>query len=89
MVRKEVDYTQLDFIANPYVTVTVGRFLTPFNIFDERLYPVWIRDLQTDPLILPIGIGPSNVSTGAMLRGDVKVHPQFGINYAVYFSAHP
>jgi hypothetical protein len=86
VVLKEVDYAQLDFIANPYVTVTVGRFLTPFNIFDERLYPVWIRDLQTDPLILPIGIGPSNASTGAMLRGGIKVHPQVDVNYAVYFS---
>jgi hypothetical protein len=86
VVQKEVDYAQLDFIANPYVTVTVGRFLTPFNIYDERLYPVWIRDLQTDPLILPIGIGPSNASTGAMLRGGIKVQPQLDVNYAVYFS---
>jgi hypothetical protein len=86
-VAKEVEYAQLDFIANPYVTVTVGRFLTPFGIFNERLYPVWIRNLQSDPLILPIGIGPSNASTGVMLRGGFKAHPKFNINYAVYFSA--
>ena len=36
-VQKEVEYAQLDFIANPYMTVTVGRFLTPFGIFNERL----------------------------------------------------
>lgn len=87
VVRKEVDYAQLDFIANPYLTVTVGRFLTPFGIFDERLYPVWIRNLQTDPLILPIGIGPSNASTGAMVRGGFKADSKFNINYAVYYSA--
>ena len=86
-VEKAVDYAQLDFIANPYLTVTVGRFLTPFGIYNERLYPIWIRNLQTDPLILPIGLGPSNASTGAMLRGGFKAHPQFNINYAVYFSA--
>ena len=86
-VRKEVDYAQLDFIANPYLTVTVGRFLTPFGIFNERLYPVWIRNLQTDPLILPIGIGLSNASNGAMLRGGFKANSQVNINYAVYFSA--
>ena len=63
-VEKEVDYAQVDFIANPYLTVTVGRFLTPFGIYNERLYPVWIRNLQSDPLILPIGTGPSNASTG-------------------------
>jgi hypothetical protein len=86
-VAKEVEYLQLDFIANRYMTVTVGRFLTPFGIFNERLYPVWIRNLQSDPLILPIGIGPSNASTGAMVRGGFKAHPKFDINYAVYFSA--
>lgn len=85
-VQKEVEYVQLDFIANPYMTVTMGRFLTPFGIFNERLYPVWIRNLQSDPLILPIGIGPSNASTGAMLRGGFKARPKFNINYAVYFS---
>lgn len=87
VVRKEVDYGQLDFIANQYLTVTAGRFLTPFGIFDERLYPVWIRNLQTDPLILPIGIGPSNASTGAMARGGFKANSKFNINYAVYYSA--
>src|SRR5580704_2092884 len=35
-VLKSIDYLQLDFIANPYLTVTVGRFLTPFGIFNER-----------------------------------------------------
>src|SRR5215467_4925489 len=58
-IEKEVDYAQLDFIANQYMTVSVGRFLTPFGVYNERLYPVWIRNLQSDPLILPIGIGPS------------------------------
>ena len=86
-VQKEVEYAQLDFIANQYMTVTVGRFLTPFGIFNERLYPIWIRNLQSDPLILPIGIGPSNASTGAMIRGGFKAHPKFNINYAAYFSA--
>jgi hypothetical protein len=86
-VQKEVEYAQLDFIANPYITVTIGRFLTPFGIFNERLYPVWIRNLQSDPLILPIGIGPSNASTGAMIRGGFKANSQLNINYAAYFSA--
>jgi hypothetical protein len=87
-VTKAVDYLQLDYIANPYLTVTVGRFLTPFGVFNERFYPAWIRNLQTDPLILPIGVGPSNASDGAMLRGGFEVHPQVNINYAAYFSTH-
>jgi len=86
-VLKNVDYLQLDFIANPYMTATVGRFLTPFGIFNERLYPIWIRNLQTDPLILPIAIGPSGASTGAMVRGGFQATSGFNVNYAAYFSA--
>lgn len=85
-VEKELDYAQLDFIANPYVTLTAGRFLTPFGIYNERLYPIWVRNLQADPLILPIGVGPSNAGIGLMLRGGFQASPQFNLNYAVYFS---
>jgi hypothetical protein len=86
VVLKEVDYAQLDFIANPYITISVGRYLTPFGIFNERLYPIWIRDLQSDPLILPIAIGPSNASTGAMARGGFNLGTKVELNYAAYFS---
>ncbi|PYU65233.1 MAG: hypothetical protein DMG56_04025 [Acidobacteria bacterium] len=68
-VAKAVDYAQLDFVANPYLTVTVGRFLTPFGIFNERLYPVWIRNLQTDPLILAHGNWPQQCEYGSDASG--------------------
>ncbi len=83
-VNKHVDYAQLDYIANPHLTVTVGRFLTPFGIFNERLYPVWIRFLQPDPLILPINTAPSD---GAMFRGGFPLSSKLNLNYAAYVSA--
>lgn len=83
-VAKHVDYAQIDYIANSYLTVTAGRFLTPFGIFNERLYPVWIRALQPDPLILPINTAPSD---GAMLRGGFPVNAKANMNYALYVSA--
>ena len=82
-VEKELDYLQADYIANPYLTVTVGRFLTPFGIYNERLYPIWIRDLQQVPLIYPIGTGSSD---GLMLRGGFSLNPKVNLNYAAYFS---
>jgi len=83
-VDKELDYLQVDYIADPYVTVTVGRFLTPFGIYNERLYPIWIRSLQPEPLIFPIATGSSN---GAMLRGGFPINTKVNLNYAAYFSA--
>jgi hypothetical protein len=84
MVSKNLDYLQADYIANPYLTVTLGRFLTPFGIFNERLYPIWIRSLQQDPLILPLS---AESSDGMMLRGGFPVNAKVNLNYAAYVSA--
>jgi hypothetical protein len=83
-INKSIDYLQLDYFGNRYVTITVGRFLTPFNIFNERFYPNWIRNTQTDPLIFPIGTGSDN---GVMLRGGIALSGRLTLNYATYFSA--
>ena len=83
-IEKSLEYAEFDYIGNKYITFTAGRFLTPFNIFNERLYPNWIRDTQTDPLIYPIGTGSDN---GLMIRGGVSLDPNITLNYAVYFSA--
>jgi hypothetical protein len=83
-VSKNLDYAQADYIANRYVSVTLGRFLTPFGIFNERLYPIWIRSLQQDPLILPLS---AESSDGMMLRGGFAVDPKANLTYAVYASA--
>jgi hypothetical protein len=82
-VNKHLDYMQVDFIANPHLTVTAGRFLTPFGIFNERLYPIWIRALQPDPLILPIATAASD---GVMLRGGFPINAKANMNYALYGS---
>lgn len=82
-IQKSLEYLQVDYIANPHLTVTAGRFLTPFSMYNERLYPVWIRDLQADPLILPLEQSSSN---GAMLRGGFTAAPDLNLNYAAYFS---
>lgn len=83
-VNKEIDYLQLDYIANPYLTITAGRFLAPFGIYNERLYPIWIRDLHQEPLIFPIATGSSD---GVMLRGGFPLSGKVNLNYAAYFSA--
>jgi hypothetical protein len=83
-VNKNLDYLQADYIANQYVTITMGRFLTPFGIFNERLYPIWIRSLQQDPLIFPIATGSSD---GLMLRGGFPANSKANFTYAAYISA--
>jgi hypothetical protein len=82
-----VDYLQLDYIANSHLTITVGEFLTPFNIYNERLGPVWIHDLPDFPIIASIGTRTSGSSDGAMIRGVAASRRSWELNYVAYFSA--
>lgn len=82
-----LDYAQVDYIANPHLTVTVGRFLTPFNIYNERFSAIWIANLQDSPIIFTIGTRTSSASNGGMLRGVLVERPNWLLNYTAYFSA--
>src|SRR4029077_20856999 len=64
-----IDYLNLSYIVNPHLTVTVGEFLTPFNIYNERLSPVWIHNVADAPSIAGIGTRTSGSSEGGMVRG--------------------
>jgi hypothetical protein len=78
-------YAQVNYITK-YVTVTGGRFTTPFGIYAERLAPNWIRALQVTPVIVPV---TSLSSLGGMLRGGFPAgSDKVNLNYAVYFSAN-
>jgi hypothetical protein len=77
-------YAQADYITK-YATFTAGRFITPFNIYSERLAPLWIRALQINPLNTGI---TSNSSLGGMVRGAFSPVENFNLNYAFYFSAN-
>jgi hypothetical protein len=76
-----LNYLQADYIADPYLTMTVGRFLTPSGIYNERLYPIWIRDLHQVPLIFPLESGSSD---GVMLCGGFPLASWANLNYATY-----
>ena len=77
-------YAQVDYIANRYLTVAAGRFITPFGIYGERLGPSWIRALQVTPLTSPVISGSS---LGGMLRGGFAAGTdKVNLNYAFYFS---
>jgi hypothetical protein len=77
-------YAQADYITQ-YATFTAGRFITPFNIYGERLAPLWIRPLQVTPLNTGI---TSNSSLGGMVRGAFSATEKINLNYALYFSAN-
>lgn len=81
-----MSYAQVDYIANRYVTVVAGRFITPFGMYNERFAPNWIRALQLGPLNTAIESGSS---LGGMLRGGFPAGTEkVNFNYAAYFSSN-
>lgn len=81
-----LSYGQMDYIANRYITVAAGRFVTPFGMYGERLAPNWVRALQLSPLNTSIISGSS---LGGMLRGGFPAGSEkLDLDYAFYFSAN-
>lgn len=80
-----LEYLQMDYNANSHLTITAGRFLTPFGIFNERLSALWINKFQDAPVIAAIGTA-EGYSDGFMLRGALISNPRYVVNYSAYFS---
>ena len=81
-----IEYAQVDYNAAPWLTIVAGRFLTPFNMYNERFTAVWIRNLQDAPIIFPIGTRTNGYSDGFMARGVLLSRKEFELNYTAFFS---
>jgi hypothetical protein len=86
-VFKNVDYAQVDWLANTHLIATAGKYLLPFGLYNERLAPIWIKNLQDAPIDSSIGILTSGAGDGVMLRGVAQQKPTYTIQYTAYFSA--
>jgi hypothetical protein len=80
-----LEYLQVDYNAAPWLTITAGRILTPFGIFNERISAIWINKFQNAPIIYPIGTARGYVD-GIMTRGTIVSAPNYEINYIAYAS---
>lgn len=82
-----VEYAQLDYLWNDYVTITAGKFLVPFGAWNRRLHPGWISKVPGRPWsnnkVVPTGWS----ETGVMFSGAVGFGENGGrINYAAYLT---
>lgn len=80
-----VEYAQLDYLWNDYITFTAGKFLVPFGAFNRRLHPTWISKVPGKPYannhVVPSGWS----ETGLMVSGAIGFGTNGGrVNYAAY-----
>jgi hypothetical protein len=78
-----MEYADMSFVLNKYMTVRAGKFLLPFGTFMEKLHPAWINRMATRPLGFGHdGIAPSS-DVGVELRGAFFAGP-LKLNYQAY-----
>ena len=87
-VFKTVEFAQLDWLAHPRIVAIAGRYLLPFGLYNERLEPIWIRNLQDAPLTATVGTRTSGAGDGLMLRGPALQSSAVSLQYSVYGSVH-
>ena len=64
-----VGEAQVDWLVADWMTVVLGRFLTPLGFFNERLNHEWINRLPDVPLMFR-QVSPLSSTDGLMLRGS-------------------
>ena len=82
-----LEYLQADYLVSRHLTISAGRFLTPFGTYNERLSAIWIRNFQDSPLIFAIGTRTSGSSDGVLVRSNLYSTPKLDINNTAFFSA--
>ena len=83
----QLEYGQLTYLLNDYITLGAGVFLSPSNVFVERFEALWINKLPDRPLAVYDGILPER-SVGLEVRGGFPIGPTRA-NYAFYVSNGP
>jgi hypothetical protein len=87
-VFTNVEYAQLDWLANTLVMPVGGKYPLPFGLYSERLSPIWIKNLQDPPLTASIGTRTSGAGDGLQLRGVAVQTPAMSAQYTAYYSVH-
>ena len=84
-----LEYAQLTYLLNDYMTVGIGKFLTPFDQFPARLHAAWINKLPDFPLAFneDEGLVPFS-QVGAQLLGAIPIGPT-KLLYNAYVSNGP
>lgn len=89
-IATQVEYAKLSYIVNKYVTIGMGKILTPFGTYTERVEAPFIERMPNAPLGFKHSEGvPSIGPTGSEMGLDVRGGFQVGnakMNYVVYLS---
>jgi len=69
-----LEYAQVNYLVNDWLTVVAGKFLSPIGQYQQALHAPWINKLPTAPAGFTEEGGASPMTeTGLMVRGGFKI----------------
>ncbi len=80
-----LEYAQLDYLVNDYLTLIAGRFVLPLGVVREKHDAVWINKLPIQPLPESdaTALIPEN-DIGVQARGAFHINDPLIMTYALY-----
>lgn len=84
-----LEYAEIGYSLTNDVTVGVGKFLLPFNVFSERLHPTWVNKLASPPAVYGHHGGPAPTDPMLPILSDigVQVRSSFDLGRFGYLTA--
>lgn len=86
-----LEYAQIVYAVNNWLTIGAGQFLNPFGGFWERIHPAWINRLPDKPLGYSGGadrlVPPSQL--GVQARGAFSFRNKMRLTVAIWLSNGP
>ena len=85
-----LEYADMSYFLNNYITLRLGKFLIPFGTFGAKLHPRWINRLPSNPLGYTHSeqVGPIS-QVGVEIRGAIPIRWGNEINYSIYLVNGP
>jgi len=85
-----LEYAQLDYLVNDYLTLIAGRFVLPLGVVREKHDAVWINKLPIMPLPESdtTALIPEN-DIGVQARGGFHLNDRALMTYAAYIGNGP
>lgn len=84
----ELEYATADLLINDYMTLMVGKFLSPIGQFRQNLHPGWVNKLATAPAGFGHDQAAPIANVGAQLRGGFYLSDTM-FSYATYVGNGP
>ncbi len=90
VTEANLEFMELSYVINDYLTIRAGKLLTPLSTFKEQLHPAWINKLPSQPLFATgsYRLIPTS-SLGVEARGAIPLSDSSRVYYSTYVANGP